>query len=140
VHAALGLKGLAALLRILHPSFGLLVLFACGGSTEPVGTTPAGPGVADAAPDETDTQSALDAAATPTSDSGEVDVACNDGTGATDCCPTGAAGGASCSVAGACFTRCTFFGDGSSQGWRGHLACSGGTWTAGHGLFPCSRK
>jgi hypothetical protein len=56
--------------------------------------------------------------------------ACNDGTGATDCCPDGAMSGAPCSSDSTCWTRC-------SNGFRGEMSCSGGTWIAGHGLFQC---
>lgn len=58
-------------------------------------------------------------------------VACNDGTGATNCCGAGVTGGASCSTPDLeCWTACT-------QGYHGHLVCSEGAWVAGKGLFPC---
>src|SRR5262245_25413773 len=56
--------------------------------------------------------------------------ACNDGTGGNDCCPDGAMSGAQCNSDSRCWTRC-------SNGFRGEMSCSGGTWIAGHGLFPC---
>jgi hypothetical protein len=65
-----------------------------------------------------------------TSDGGT--VACNDGTGGTDCCPDGVKSGAACTEPDLrCWSRC-------SQGYRMQYACSGGTWLAGHGLFPCN--
>ena len=63
--------------------------------------------------------------------------ACNDGTGAMDCCPAGAADGLACEVPAdpsavvECFTQC------SPSGWRSTLSCTTGTWIGGHGLFPC---
>ena len=59
-------------------------------------------------------------------------VACSDGTGATDCCPVGVLAGSICSVnsGSGCWTPC-------KSGYRGQFICSGGTWTAGQGLFTC---
>jgi len=57
-------------------------------------------------------------------------VACNDGTGDADCCPESATSGASCNSDTPCWTRC-------SSGLGGEMSCSGGIWSAGHGLFPC---
>lgn len=46
-------------------------------------------------------------------------------------CPASAAGNAPCDGSIAqCWTQCT-------QGFREQFVCSGGTWIAGHGLFPC---
>jgi hypothetical protein len=69
----------------------------------------------------------------PDRDAAKIQIACDDGTGNSDCCPPDAKGGAVCSVANAeCFTRC------SGEGLRGHLFCgTDGTWIAGRGLFPC---
>jgi hypothetical protein len=64
---------------------------------------------------------------------------CEDGTGATDCCPTGATSGGACSTsATVCWTACELSPD-AGQGLRSEMTCSGEQWTAGHGLFPCSR-
>jgi hypothetical protein len=66
---------------------------------------------------------------------------CDDGTGATDCCPSGVSSGGACATsATVCWTACDFsisIAD-ASQGYRSEMTCSGGHWTAGHGLFPCS--
>jgi hypothetical protein len=58
--------------------------------------------------------------------------ACNDGTGKMNCCPESAESGKSCSEPVQCWTPCT-------SGWQSQFVCSGGTWVAGHGLFPCGR-
>src|SRR5690242_2213461 len=59
-------------------------------------------------------------------------VACNDGTGSTDCCPTIADAGTSCDGTTA---RCS---TGCQNGMKGYLYCNDGRWTPGQGLFPCS--
>jgi hypothetical protein len=66
---------------------------------------------------------------------------CNDGTGAQDCCPSGTAAGEVCAEdAAMCYSRCVFPDDAATQGTRSTFSCLQGTWLAGHGLFPCSRK
>jgi hypothetical protein len=68
-------------------------------------------------------------------------VACDDGTGATDCCPNGTVAGGNCSAGNSiCYSRCVFADDASTQGTRNEFSCPGGTWLAGHGLFPCMRQ
>ena len=67
--------------------------------------------------------------------------ACNDGTGAADCCPSSTIVGGSCSSGiSTCYSRCAFAEDSSRQGSRGEFSCPSGTWLAGHGLFPCMRQ
>lgn len=67
-------------------------------------------------------------------------TACEDGTGATDCCPSEATSGGRCSISETvCWTACEFSTPDASQGFHSEMTCSGGRWTAGHGLFPCSR-
>src|SRR5215831_18102780 len=62
---------------------------------------------------------------------------CDDGTGASDCCPMGAASGGECSTSGfLCWTRCSPPNDAGAERLRGQLACGGSMWIAGHGLFP----
>jgi hypothetical protein len=57
-----------------------------------------------------------------------------------DCCPQGTVSGAVCpSTISLCYTRCVFADDAATQGIRSEFSCSGGVWTAGHGVFPCSR-
>jgi hypothetical protein len=65
-------------------------------------------------------------------------VACDDGTGATDCCLDTSTG--ACSTEGlSCWSRCSFPSAESPEGVRGQKFCGGGQWGAGHGVFPCSR-
>jgi hypothetical protein len=65
---------------------------------------------------------------------------CDDGTGATDCCPVGAKDLTACANPGlSCWTRCRFASPDSGQGVRSQLECISGSWLAGHGLFPCRR-
>lgn len=68
-------------------------------------------------------------------------IPCDDRTGATDCCPGGVTSGGRCSTSATpCWTACDFslpMAD-ARQGYRSEMTCSGGHWTAGHGLFPCS--
>ena len=69
-------------------------------------------------------------------------VPCDDGTGATDCCPQGSVSGATCAIsATSCWTGCDFSMSiaAASQGYRSEMSCTDGHWMAGHGLFPCSR-
>ena len=88
-----------------------------------------GEGPSDAGSQSAETASPSDAAGQP--DAAGILVACNDGTGLLDCCSSAVVESASCSAEGVeCWTQC-------SQGLRGHHVCSGGTWLAGHGLFPC---
>ena len=88
----------------------------------------------------------LDAAAVVLPDAGASGDAasatqpCNDGTGATDCCPSDAAPGGACVPEITCWTQCTFRTPGMGQGWRSSMACTSGQWIAGHGLFPCYRS
>jgi hypothetical protein len=66
-------------------------------------------------------------------------VACNDGTGATDCCP-GSSTAETCSNEGLrCWTACSFASASTNAGFRGQKFCGGGQWAVGMGLFPCSR-
>jgi hypothetical protein len=126
----------------------LFLASACHGAEAPStaggGTSP-GPGgdaaLSDGQPD-VDAQEGPDAQAESPSDGGAATgEACNDGTGAWDCCPAGAVGGESCAGASStCSTRCSFADDAATQGTRSYLYCSGGTWLSGHGLFPCSRR
>jgi hypothetical protein len=60
-------------------------------------------------------------------------VACDDGTGNTDCCPPSALEGGPCDVN---TPRCSR--GGCHSGFSSYLYCGSGTWNAGHGLFPCS--
>jgi hypothetical protein len=58
-------------------------------------------------------------------------VACNDGTGNTDCCPDGVTELSSCSgYPTHCWTRCT-------AGTQTQIACTQGAWLSGKGLFCC---
>ncbi len=66
--------------------------------------------------------------------------ACNDETGATDCCPPDAVSGAACAAPPTCWSRCSFAPTGNPQGWRSAKYCTGGTWNSGMGLFPCYRS
>jgi hypothetical protein len=60
-------------------------------------------------------------------------VACNDGTGNTDCCPPSALGGGVCDVN---IRACSQ--GGCHGGWVSYLICAGnGTWVAQKGLLPC---
>jgi hypothetical protein len=60
-------------------------------------------------------------------------VACNDGTGNTDCCPPSAVEGDTCDAS---ISKCSR--RGCHAGYTSYLYCGGGTWSAGKGLFPCS--
>jgi hypothetical protein len=66
--------------------------------------------------------------------------ACNDGTGATDCCPVDGSiptPGAPCSPVGLrCWTQCFSFTD-SGQGVHVQKFCTSAGWNSGHGLFAC---
>jgi hypothetical protein len=67
--------------------------------------------------------------------------ACNDGTGSSDCCPSGVTPGTACPTDGfACYDRCSFPDGAAHEGTRGAYSCAGGLWSAGHGLFPCLRQ
>lgn len=59
-------------------------------------------------------------------------VACNDGTGNTDCCPPSAVEGGTCDGS---VSKCSR--GGCHAGFTSYLYCGGGTWSAGKGLFPC---
>lgn len=64
--------------------------------------------------------------------------ACNDGTGLSDCCPEDLVDGTECACGPVtCWTRCTMEGPADSGKVRSEMVCSGGTWLAGRGLFPC---
>ena len=65
--------------------------------------------------------------------------ACNDGTGAMDCCG-GVTAGATCTQGDpTCWTPC-MFGVGDAQtGTRYDLYCSNGQWLAGKGVFMCNK-
>jgi hypothetical protein len=66
---------------------------------------------------------------------------CNDGTGATSCCPPDVVAGGTCSYEyPSCYTRCSFAANSGTQGTRVGFYCVGGMWVAGHGLFPCARQ
>ena len=81
---------------------------------------------------DADDASVVDSAATDAGAASPPSVICPDGTGNSDCCPTDVVNGTPCnSPAAQCGTAC-------SNGLRGRLYCSGGKWTAGHGLFPCT--
>jgi hypothetical protein len=59
-------------------------------------------------------------------------VACDDGTGNTDCCPESATPGSGCSTEDAhCWTPCL-------NEVRGQRVCSGGEWVSGKGVVSCS--
>jgi hypothetical protein len=65
---------------------------------------------------------------------------CNDGTGLDDCCPASAQSGTFCDgTVVQCWTRCIFASADGGQGSRSQMACSGGAWSSGHGLFACQR-
>jgi hypothetical protein len=65
---------------------------------------------------------------------------CNDGTGATDCCPVGTQSGGMCAAVGvSCWTECLFDAPDAGEGLHGQFVCTPSGWTAGHGLFPCAR-
>jgi len=68
-------------------------------------------------------------------------VACNDSTGANDCCPPSAIEGSPCTATMVlCWTRCYF--DpvvDSGRGMRHEMDCSGGAWASGHGWVECDR-
>jgi hypothetical protein len=66
-------------------------------------------------------------------------VACDDGTGATDCCADPSPTGACANEGLTCWTRCAFPSAAATDGYRGQKYCAGGQWGSGHGLFPCSR-
>ncbi|MBK7582520.1 MAG: hypothetical protein IPI67_20275 [Myxococcales bacterium] len=57
-------------------------------------------------------------------------IACNDGTGLADCCPSGVAAGKACSHQLSCWTPCT-------NGSRFQLACADAKWVAGKGSHAC---
>jgi hypothetical protein len=63
---------------------------------------------------------------------------CDDGTGASNCCPMEAVAGGECATTGLlCWTRCLPPSDDGAAVFHGQLACTGSMWIAGHGLFPC---
>jgi hypothetical protein len=76
-------------------------------------------------------------------DAGEdAGVSCDDGTGATNCCPANAAEGVACDstvFTSVCLTRCGFASPDASMGYREDMQCSQGMWNAGLGLLPCER-
>lgn len=75
------------------------------------------------------------ACATKSADSGVVEP-CQDGTADTSCCVASVRAGDPCSTPDAtCDTRCVV--DDGGAGSRSRMSCTGGVWTAGHGLFPC---
>ena len=80
-------------------------------------------------------------AATESDSPASVEVACNDSTGANDCCPPSAIEGSPCTATMVlCWTRCYF--DpvvDSGRGMRHEMDCSGGTWASGHGWVECDR-
>jgi hypothetical protein len=115
----------------------LVVTVGCGnGHAIAPGTD--GTGAADSGADSAILK---DAGAEPTGE-GETSTTgqgpCNDGTGATDCCAGGASG--PCPAENICWSACNFASAGALQGTRSELSCSNGQWTAGHGLFPCSKS
>ena len=66
-------------------------------------------------------------------DGGSVLVACNDGTGNTDCCPASAVQDGPCNGT---ISQCSR--GGCHGGFTSYLYCGGGLWSAGAGLHPCS--
>ena len=108
--------------RLVFVSFVTLAFAACGGDVEPA---PVDSGVVDAPRDvpTVDTPSCDSAAYAP--------VDCADGTGRHDCCPFDVTAMPCCDPTLQCRTRC------SSAGYSSRYYCSGGTWLAGLGLFPC---
>lgn len=78
-------------------------------------------------------------AASSGAEAGAGTVACDDGTGATDCCATVIPGAACNSDQANCWSRCNFTAADGGQGVRMQFACTDGHWTAGHGLFPCMK-
>lgn len=74
---------------------------------------------------------AVDVGAIDATDASPPPGACSDITGDFPCCPASAVEGGPCELNVTCATPC-------NQGMHGHMYCSGDTWGAGHGLFPCS--
>jgi len=72
-----------------------------------------------------------------------VGVACNDSTGANDCCPVGATDGSPCDgTVPDCWTRCTpgiLYPIDSGRGVRHQMSCEAGHWISGHGWFECDQ-
>lgn len=62
-------------------------------------------------------------------------VACNDGSGKTDCCPAGAKSGGTCPEPGlTCSNRC------NAAGIRNELFCEGTRWVESEALWTCDLK
>jgi hypothetical protein len=97
------------------------------------------PYVGDAGTDAAPEAGSTDAGVDPSS----ATQACNDGTGATDCCPVDGgipSSGALCSPIGLdCCTPCFSFLPDSGQGFRVQKFCTSAGWNSGHGLFACNR-
>jgi hypothetical protein len=55
------------------------------------------------------------------------------------CCPAGISGGDPCSgPSESCWTKCAATATDAAEGFHQQYTCSGGQWSAGHGVFPCS--
>jgi hypothetical protein len=108
------------------------------------GTSGGGPycrnGTCELAPEPLDASVGAPPDASVAVDASSATQTCNDGTGATDCCPSDAASGGACAPGITCWTQCTFGTSDTGQGWRGSMSCTSGRWIAGHGLFPCYRS
>jgi hypothetical protein len=73
---------------------------------------------------------------------GDASVSCDDGTGATNCCPANVAEGVACDstiFTSACLRRCSFASPDASTGYRSSMQCVQGMWNPGMGLLPCER-
>lgn len=66
-------------------------------------------------------------------------IACNDATGALDCCEE-STGQDSCSQKVSCFNTCRFASESVEDGLRSQAVCVDGKWQRGLGLFPCTRN
>lgn len=65
--------------------------------------------------------------------------ACQDGTGAVDCCEESTRD--SCSQENLrCWSTCSFASADAEDGVRGQAVCNDGKWQLGTGLFPCKRN
>jgi hypothetical protein len=123
---------------------GLACLVSVGcrgtGSPKPKADGSADRPAADGSADRPAAQDAVGEASAADSDT-DTPVArpCDDGTGATDCCPSGAVAGGTCDGAiSTCYSRCAFSDGSATQGTRSEFSCIQGLWLAGHGLFPCA--
>jgi hypothetical protein len=66
-------------------------------------------------------------------------VACDDGTGALDCCPADTGNGTCAEEGLRCWSRCAFATPDAQKGTRQQSTCTGGLWSKGHGVFPCDK-